>query len=198
MSAGDEIEWGDDIDWDDPDQFAKRKAQLKARRESAEVIFAPDHGRRDDMPPKEEAAPKADGTGNFFAVDRRCFHRACSLGLNPAVAYLIEARGTGRDHATTSWSRTSIQHKAGIRYRSAAEALAALIGDGLARQTKAGARPQYELVPWADHPRFDAREPLSSYDRQFIEKELGEIDGNTRKWARRLAQQGWLKEINLF
>jgi hypothetical protein len=134
--------------------------------------------------------------GGFFAIDRRCWARACSLGLNPAVAYIIEARGTQRDNTTTSWSKTAIKRHAGIRYRTAAEALALLLKDGLARQTKGGTRPQYELPPWSEHPCFDSRKPLDTWDKKFVESALDKVNGNTRYRARDLVRQGWLREIN--
>jgi hypothetical protein len=44
---------------------------------------------------EDAARPAAGkGQGDFFAVDRRTWARACDLGLNPAVAYLVLARGT--------------------------------------------------------------------------------------------------------
>jgi predicted DNA-binding transcriptional regulator AlpA len=147
---------------------------------------------------REEKTAVNEAEGGFFAIDRRCWAQACSLGLNPAVAYLIQARGTQRDNTTTSWSNTAIRRHAGIRYRSAAEALAMLLQDGLARQTKGGTRPQYELVPWSEHPCFDSRPPLESWDKRLIESGLNDIDRSDRTRARRLVQDGWLREINPF
>jgi hypothetical protein len=40
----------------------------------------------------------SDRRGGFFAVDRRAWARACGLGMNAAVAYLVLARGTGGDN----------------------------------------------------------------------------------------------------
>jgi len=50
---------------------------------------------------KASAGPEA--TKGFFAVDRRAWARVCALGLNPAVAYLVVACGTGGDNRTTKW-----------------------------------------------------------------------------------------------
>jgi hypothetical protein len=38
------------------------------------------------------------GCGDFFAIDRRAWACVCGLGLNPAVAYLVMARGSGPDN----------------------------------------------------------------------------------------------------
>src|SRR4051812_29531103 len=47
--------------------------------------------------------------GIFFAIDNRLWERVCALGLNEAVAYLVQARGTGRDNRTTTWSVEAIE-----------------------------------------------------------------------------------------
>ena len=43
-------------------------------------------------------------TKGFFRIDRRTWAKVCELGMNPAVAYLVLACGTGKDHRGTSWS----------------------------------------------------------------------------------------------
>jgi hypothetical protein len=48
------------------------------------------------------AQPRSgDGRGGFFAVDRRAWALVCGLGMNPAVAYLVLAHGTGGDNRTS-------------------------------------------------------------------------------------------------
>jgi hypothetical protein len=42
--------------------------------------------------------------GNFLAVDSRLWESVRALGLNEAVSYLVQARGTARDNRTTTWS----------------------------------------------------------------------------------------------
>ena len=49
------------------------------------------------------------GQGDFFAVDRRAWARACSLGINTAVTYLMLARGTSADNRTSTWSVQAIE-----------------------------------------------------------------------------------------
>ena len=50
----------------------------------------------------------------FFRVDRRAWAKVCELGMNPAVAYLVLACGTGKDHRGTSWSVQAVQKYTGI------------------------------------------------------------------------------------
>jgi hypothetical protein len=65
----------------------------------------------------------ADG---FFAVGKAEWARACELGLNPAVALLVMARGSGRDNSTTKWSAEAVSSHTGMSWRRAAAAIAAL------------------------------------------------------------------------
>jgi hypothetical protein len=44
------------------------------------------------------------GHNGFFRIDKRLWAAACDLGINPAVAYLALACGTGGDNRTTAWS----------------------------------------------------------------------------------------------
>ena len=46
--------------------------------------------------------------GNFFAIGAVVFGKACELGMRPAVALLVMARGTLKDQATTSWSAQAV------------------------------------------------------------------------------------------
>ena len=69
--------------------------------------------------------------GNFFAVDSRLWERVCAFGLNEAVAYIVLARGTGRDNRTTTWSVESIERYTGISRHRAAAAVKDLQATGL-------------------------------------------------------------------
>ena len=51
---------------------------------------------------------------NIFAVDCRAWSKACDIGLNAAVAYLMLARGTGGDQRTVGWSVNAIENRTGI------------------------------------------------------------------------------------
>jgi hypothetical protein len=89
------------------------------------------------------------GTGEFFAVDRRTWAKVCELGMNPAVAYLVLARFSGRDNSTTAASTNAIEKRTGVARSRAREAIGKLIEKQLVKQTQGGSKPRYELVPYA-------------------------------------------------
>lgn len=62
--------------------------------------------------------------GNFFAVGKKQWAQVCQLGMNPAVAFLVLARGTGADNRTTRWSGNAVEKYAGISWRRADSAIA--------------------------------------------------------------------------
>ena len=62
----------------------------------------------------------ADG---FFAIGPNEWAKACGLGLNPAVALLVLARGSGRDNITTAWSAEAIAKHTGMSWRRAKAAI---------------------------------------------------------------------------
>ncbi len=77
--------------------------------------------------------------GDFFAVGTDQWAHTCSLGMNPAVAHLVLARGSGRDNATTRWGAKSVSTHTGMAWRRArkaidrldhSEAVAEVIGKG--------------------------------------------------------------------
>jgi hypothetical protein len=80
----------------------------------------------------------------FFAVDVRCFRKACS-DLNMAAAYLVMACGTGGDNGTTAWSVNAIEKYTRISRSRAKTAIEQLIGSGLAVKVKSGSYPRYKL-----------------------------------------------------
>lgn len=84
------------------------------------------------------------GRGGFFAVDCRCWAMACGIGINAAIAYLVLARGTGRDNRTTVWSAHAVENNTMIPWRMA-EAQA-LVDAGLVRKDRGGSRPKYYLL----------------------------------------------------
>lgn len=88
--------------------------------------------------------------GHFFAVDRRAWHQACRLGLNPAVAYLVINRGTAGDNETSAWSTNAIETHTGISRGRSKQALAALIDAGLLSVKRSGTYPLYRVVPWRE------------------------------------------------
>ncbi|MGH7193546.1 MAG: hypothetical protein ACREJM_08445 [Candidatus Saccharimonadales bacterium] len=86
-------------------------------------------------------------TGDFFAIGKEQWNSACKLGLNPAVAFLVLARGSGRDNITTRWSAEAVAQHTGISWRRAQDAIAELERAKLASNTKeAGQRPTRKLA----------------------------------------------------
>jgi hypothetical protein len=88
--------------------------------------------------------------GDFFAIDARSWHDACSVGLNAAVSYLTMARGTYRDQVTTPWSVKAIEKYTGISRPLAKSAIEALVKGDLIEIVRGGRKPQYRLRPWSE------------------------------------------------
>ena len=87
------------------------------------------------------------GQGEFFAIDRRAWARVCELGINPAVVYLVLARGTGADNRTSTWSVQAIEKYTSISRGRAQDALKTLQRVGLMQVLRDGTRPKYYLKP---------------------------------------------------
>lgn len=101
---------------------------------------------RDTDPANDEVSPSApDGRGNFFAIDRRVWDHVCLLGLNPAVAFLVLARGSGGDNATTSWSVEATEKRTGVSRHRAKAAVELLENAGVLELLKSGSRPQRRI-----------------------------------------------------
>lgn len=83
--------------------------------------------------------------GNFFAIGANEFVAACEIGINAAVTFLILARGTGRDNATTAWSALSVFKYSGMARRRAKDAIEALVNAGLVEVLQTGKKPRYKL-----------------------------------------------------
>lgn len=97
---------------------------------------------------------KAGGRGDFFAIDHRAWQRACDLGLNTAVTYLLLARGTLKDNRTTRWSVNATEGRTGISRPKAKVALETLIASGLVENLNSSpTRPKRRLVPGHLLPR---------------------------------------------
>jgi hypothetical protein len=148
-----------------------------------------------DMP-----ATKRDG---FFAVDARTWARVCTLGANPAAAYIVLARGTGPDNRTSSWSVNAVERYTGLSRGRARDALAQLKAAGVVRETRGSTFPRYDLVPAAELP--ESRPTPSPYHRMVLDKVTrGEqprgpssngrrrAASSERQYADELVTQGWL------
>ncbi len=88
-----------------------------------------------------------DKSSGFFSTDRGSFRCAAVGGLNPAIAHLLMARGTGRDNRTTQWSVHSIEQRTGISRPNAAKAVKDLLDRGIWRKIRDGQHPIYQAVP---------------------------------------------------
>jgi len=132
--------------------------------------------------------------GGFFAVDSRIWPKICELGINEPVAYLVQARGTGRDNRTTAWSVESIERYTGISRHRAAAAVKNLQAKEFTRLLRGGTKPKYELIPYAD-PMKTLRRELSPLEQYVVDRIARgeEIDEPREKQAAyRAATKGWL------
>lgn len=86
----------------------------------------------------------------FFRIDRRTWAEICRLGMNPAVAYLVLACGTGRDNRKTAWSAQAVAVYGGMAWLRGKPAIDVLRDHGFISQTQAGSRPRYELLDWLE------------------------------------------------
>ena len=73
--------------------------------------------------------------GRFFAVGSETFAAACGLGLNPAAALLVLARGSGPDNAMTRWSAQAAAGRLGVRWSTARAAIGVLAAAGIVALT---------------------------------------------------------------
>lgn len=139
-------------------------------------------------------------TGNFFIVDRRNWAEVCRLGMNPAVSYLVLARGSQRDNRHTSWSVNAIKTYGGISVERGKQALETLLANLFIQQTKTGTRPQYAILPWCERLKARAhglreRHPLSPQEQRFYDAvKTGKTDFTyaQEELAARLCATGWL------
>ena len=101
----------------------------------------------------------------------------CGLGMNPAIAYLVLARGTGGDNRTTKWSANAIEQRTGISRSRAAKAIAdlerakAVVRDPASKRD----RPKYKIAPAHEIPGCEGFPPPPlSPERQRVLDRLGD------------------------
>ena len=144
--------------------------------------------------------------GDFFAVDRRAWARACGLGMNAAVAYLVLARFSGPDQRTTKAGTNAVETYTGISRQRAKAAVAALEQNGLITAAEGITR---KIVP-AHEVRGCEGYPLPKLDDQEDELLVTLMCGETyvpprgdREWkgwanprtvAGYLVNKGWARE----
>jgi len=100
------------------------------------------------------------GRGHFFAIDARIWAQLCERGLmNPPVAYLVLAAGTGGDNQTTSWSTQAVSNYAGMGIERAKAAIEQLVRDGLVMRPEGfeKTKPRYHLLPFKDKRSKEAQ-----------------------------------------
>lgn len=125
------------------------------------------------------------GRGQFFAVDRRAWAKACDLGMNAAIAYLVMARGTGHDMRSTSWSAKAMQERTSVPWRQCKAAIQSVVASGLVRQDKGGQHPRYTVRPAHEVPGCvpGAKRPaLSEPETRLVERL-----GDRRVWVPKTA-----------
>jgi hypothetical protein len=120
----------------------------------------------------------------------------CALGLNEAVSYLVQARGTARDNRTTTWSVESIERYTGISRHRAAAALKALQANGFTKLLRAGTKPKYDLILFSELPEADQRPALDSHESWIFQRvqKAGKLTKSERSYAQRITKKGWLIE----
>lgn len=106
-----------------------------------------------------DAARQKPKRGGFFIVDRGMFHRACSLGLRPAIALLILARFTQGKSPISRASSNAIEKRTGIGRKAAREAIAALETAGIVTRSGTPTRPVHRITRHEDLP--DPRGPIT-------------------------------------
>jgi len=131
--------------------------------------------------------------GNFFAVDHRCWAKACAAGMNAASAYLVHARGTGRDQRITSWSVQALETYTGISRSRAQAAIKALQSAGVTNLVKGSTRPQYEILSWSSVVGRDDK--LTTAQAGTLEKVTAgkQPEGKSLQSADSLVRQGILE-----
>lgn len=83
---------------------------------------------------------------NFFAIGKAQWAAACTLGINPAVAFLVLARGAGGDNSTTSWSAEAVRKSVGVAWARAQAAIEILEQNRLvSRPPRKTGRPSRKL-----------------------------------------------------
>lgn len=119
-------------------------------------------------PPTPIADTPKPKRGGFFMVDRGMFHRACALGLRPAIAFLIIACFTqGRSNRSRA-SSNAIEKRTGIGRKAAREAIAALETAGIVTRTGTPTRPVHLITRHEDTP--DPRGPITDAQREAFKR----------------------------
>lgn len=79
-------------------------------------------------------------------MDFGLWQKACDLGINQAVSFLVVAAGTGGDQRTSSWSATAVEKYTGMHHRRATDAIVSLEANGLLNVEKRGKLRRYTIA----------------------------------------------------
>lgn len=144
--------------------------------------------------------------GDFFGVDLYAVEKACALGMNPAVAYLVLACFTGKTNRFTPASTNAVEKYTALGRKRASEAIEALqVAELIRRVPRDGERPRYELLsapPAPPPPSVKAleyrKEQLSPVQREAFEMvERGEkLRGKWSAAAKVAKRKGWLDQLS--
>lgn len=94
--------------------------------------------------------------GNFFAINRHQWAKACDLGMNPALAYLVAARGSDKANKVTSWSANALEKYTSITRRRSKKAFDDLQAVSLLKNKAKGRTPKYDIIrPENEAPEDD-------------------------------------------
>lgn len=93
-----------------------------------------------------ETLDEVEKRAGFFAVGHNTFLAACHLGINPAAAFVVLARGSGRDNITTKWSADAISDRLRVRWTTAKTSIGQLSDAGLVVIERGSTRPSYLLA----------------------------------------------------
>jgi hypothetical protein len=83
--------------------------------------------------------------GNFFAVDKNQWAGVCELGMNPALLYLVMARGTCRNNTISHWSANALEKNTRIARSRAKAARERLLKSPFVGTRRTGKHPIFEL-----------------------------------------------------
>ena len=125
----------------------------------------------------------------FFSIGKPQWDAVCTLGLNPAVAYLVLARGTGRDNITTRWSAEAVRVHAGIAWLRAKAAVELLDRNSelVSAITRKGDKPTRKLAI-----------PKDVEDRLWLPNALVTGAGNEMPPVAKLRQSQNLEHLQAF
>jgi hypothetical protein len=116
--------------------------------------------------------------------------------MNPATAYLVMARGTGRDNQTTAWSVRAIEKYTGMSRGKAKDALGVLKSANLVGVLRDSTKPKYVLLPAQQVPDLlnDPRGALSAGEQLVcIDVQNGKkVSKGQQSYAEKAVQKGWL------